>query len=110
MACRVMCAAGPSMARHSLEMKPSSSSAVQVEMASRAGGALMPMHLADPPCSLAFVYGTLKQGCSNHWLIEVSAPHAELGFASEGGALRGKQASLLSSQLLCLALPFARCS
>jgi hypothetical protein len=70
MACRVMCAAGPSMARHSLEMKPSSSSAVQVEMASRAGGALMPMHLADPPCSLAFVYGTLKQGFSNHWLIE----------------------------------------
>lgn len=42
------------------------------------------MHLANPPCSLAFVYGTLKQGFSNHWLIEdvVGAGHAQfLGVA-----------------------------
>lgn len=34
--------------------------------------------LANPPCTLAFVYGTLKQGFSNHWLIEdaVSKGHA----------------------------------
>lgn len=70
MACaRAMCAAAPSMARQSLETR-SSSSAAQGEMASRAGGAMLPMHLSDPPCSLAFVYGTLKQGFSNHWLIE----------------------------------------
>jgi len=44
----------------------------------------MPMHLSNPPCSLAFVYGTLKQGFSNHWLIEdvVGAGHAHfLGVA-----------------------------
>jgi gamma-glutamylaminecyclotransferase len=40
---------------------------------------MMPMHLVNPPCSLAFVYGTLKQGFSNHWLIEdvVGAGHAQ---------------------------------
>jgi gamma-glutamylaminecyclotransferase len=45
---------------------------------------MMPMHLANPPCSLAFVYGTLKHGFSNHWLIEdvVGAGHAHfLGVA-----------------------------
>lgn len=73
MACRVMCAASgaaaPSTSMQSVEMK--SSSATHVEMGScRTGGALMPMHLANPPCSLAFVYGTLKEGFSNHWLIE----------------------------------------
>lgn len=72
MACQVMCAANgaaaPSTPMQSLEMK--SSSVTQVQIGSHAGSVLMPMHLANPPCSLAFVYGTLKQGFSNHWLIE----------------------------------------
>lgn len=67
MACRVMSAVTPSMPVTSLQLNKSS--AAQVETGSRTGGAnLMP--LANPPCSLAFVYGTLKQGFSNHWLIE----------------------------------------
>lgn len=62
-----MSAVTPSMPVTSLQLNKSS--AAQVETGSRTGGAnLMP--LANPPCSLAFVYGTLKQGFSNHWLIE----------------------------------------
>lgn len=57
------------MAMQSLETE-SCSPAVQLEVGSRTGGGLMAMHLANPPCSLAFVYGTLKQGFSNHWLME----------------------------------------
>ena len=53
---------------HALETK-SCSPAVQLEVGSRTGGGLMAMHLANRPCSLAFVYGTLKQGFSNHWLM-----------------------------------------
>jgi gamma-glutamylaminecyclotransferase len=49
---------------------------------------MLPMHLANPPCSLAFVYGTLKRGFSNHWLIEdvVGAGHAQFL-----GAVKTKQ-------------------
>ncbi|XP_024370657.1 putative gamma-glutamylcyclotransferase At3g02910 [Physcomitrium patens] len=80
-ACRVMAAAlgaagVPSMPLPSLA-KPSPAS--HVEIGGRPGGAMMPMHLANPPCSLAFVYGTLKQGFSNHWLIKdaVGEGHAQ---------------------------------
>ena len=74
MACRVMMSAAPGAAAGS-SMGKSSAGA---EFVGRPGGAMMPMHLANPPCSLAFVYGTLKQGFSNHWLIEdvVGAGHA----------------------------------
>lgn len=68
---RVMSSAVPDMTAPSMSTPssrmPSSSS---VEIGGRTGGVMMPMRLANPPCTLAFVYGTLKQGFSNHWLIK----------------------------------------
>lgn len=69
MACRVMsatpCAATTSTPSTSLQVK---SLATQIETGSGTGGANS--SLAKSSCSLAFVYGTLKQGFSNHWLME----------------------------------------
>ena len=75
MACRVMMSAAPGAAAGASMGKASPGAEF---VGPRPGGARMPMHLANPPCSLAFVYGTLKQGFSNHWLIAdvVGAGHA----------------------------------
>jgi gamma-glutamylcyclotransferase (GGCT)/AIG2-like uncharacterized protein YtfP len=79
MACRLMMSAAASSSMQQQAVK-----APSVAESRQPGGAMMPMHLASPPCSLAFVYGTLKHGFSNHWLIEdvVGSGHAHfLGVA-----------------------------